>query len=89
MDSIFHGVSKSQTGLSDFHFRTFTSLLGGQQECKIDFWILESSASEKWDPGNSLLVQWLGLYASLLEAWVRSLVWEVRSPKPRSIAKKH
>ena len=38
--------------------------------------------------GNSLAVQWLGLRAFTAEVRVRSLVGELRSCKPRSVAKK-
>ena len=32
MDSIVHGVAKSRTGLSDFHFHTSQALHGASQE---------------------------------------------------------
>ena len=38
--------------------------------------------------GNSLAVQWLGLGAFTAWPWVQSLVWELISCKPCSIAKK-
>ena len=33
------------------------------------------------------MVQWLGLGAFITVAWVQSLVWELRSPKPHGAAK--
>ena len=38
-------------------------------------------------PENSLVVQWLGLGTSTVRAWVQSLVAELRSCKPLSVAK--
>ena len=38
--------------------------------------------------GNSLVVQWLGLYAFTAQAIVQSLVGELKSHKPRGEAKK-
>ena len=43
---------------------------------------------EKYIWGNSLVVQWLGLGAFTAVAQVQSLVGELRSPKPRGMAKK-
>ena len=39
------------------------------------------------DKGNSQVVQWLGLGAFTLVAWVQSLVGELRSYKPQGTAK--
>ena len=39
--------------------------------------------------GNSLVVEWLGLHASLLGAWVQSLVGEIRSLIVHCVAKKY
>ena len=36
---------------------------------------------------NSLTVQWLGLSTSIARAWIQSLVVELRSCKPLSMAK--
>ena len=38
--------------------------------------------------GNSSVVQWLGLHAFIAVACVQSLVGELRSHKPASVAKK-
>ena len=38
-------------------------------------------------PGNSLAVQWLGLWAFTAGAWVQSLVRELSSYKPQGTAK--
>ena len=38
--------------------------------------------------GNSLAAQWLGLSAFTAVAWVQSLVRELRSHKPRGVARK-
>ena len=38
--------------------------------------------------GTSLVVQWLGLPVFTAVAWVQSLVGELRSHKPRHMAKK-
>ena len=37
--------------------------------------------------GNSLTVQWLGLRTFTPGTWVQSLVWELRSCKPRGVTK--
>ena len=37
--------------------------------------------------GTSLVAQWLGLHTSTAGAWVQSLVGELRSYKPHSMAK--
>ena len=42
---------------------------------------------KKYNIGNSLAVQWLGLRALTAEGWVQSLVRELRSHKPRGVAK--
>ena len=42
----------------------------------------------KKNPGNSLAVQWLGLSAFTVGAWVQSLVRELKSHKLCSMAKK-
>ena len=43
---------------------------------------------KKYIVGNSLVVQWLGLGAFTAMARVRSLVGELRSCRPRGVAKK-
>ena len=40
------------------------------------------------EEGSSLVVQWLALGAFTAMVWVQSLVGELRSPKPHSLAKK-
>ena len=47
-----------------------------------------TSPSEMCFARISLVVQWLGLHALALRAWVRSLVGELRSRKPEGAAKK-
>ena len=46
------------------------------------------STFSKEDVGNSLAVQWLGLGAFSAGTQVRSLVGELKSHKPHSVAKK-
>ena len=49
----------------------------------LNLWLCKEMVS-----GNSLKVQWLGLSAFTTLAWVPSLAGELRSCKPRSVAKK-
>ena len=49
---------------------------------------LHLSSKEWFIPGNSQMAQWLGLHAFAAMAQVQSLVGELRSCMPHSMAKK-
>ena len=57
-------------------------------ECLLDDKTVPFRVSYKKKKGNSLVVQWLGLCAFTAGAQVQSLVRELRSREPHSVAKK-
>ena len=52
------------------------------------YWLISYTWSYLLKNNDSLAVQWLGLCMPTVDAWVRSLVWELRSYKPQGAAKK-
>ena len=91
---IVHGVTKSQTRLSDWAQHTYICVWRCGGECNHS-WILgvllwvnfEDGLGDLWlnNTRNFLVVQWLGLSTFTVWALVRSLVWEVRSHEPRTV----
>ena len=92
---IVHGVTKSQTWLSDWAQHIYICVCGG--ECNHS-WILgvllwvkfEDDLWDLWlnNTSNFLVVQWLGTSTFTVWALVRSLVREVRSHVPHTVFKK-
>ena len=52
------------------------------------YWLINHTWSYLLKNNDSLAVQWLQLWTPTVGAWVRSLVWELRSYKPQGVAKK-
>ena len=85
MDCIVHGVAKSQTQLSDFHFASLGSSVGKESACNAGDPVLIPGLGRSPGEGIGYPLQysWASLVAQVVknlptmwETWVPSLSWE-------------